>query len=211
MSDEIDAAPTEDTPTVEGQETTDVNWQKRYEDLRPEFDRTRQTLSRFESDPTAVEEFIRQHHPDMLVDAEDEPEQEDVYTDDDQPEFMTKAEFQSWQKEQATAEAQKQSAQQYETDIKKFTGDRELTQFGRNAIDAAALRGEITTPEQLEKAVNDWFAYVDSLGGTQARKKAPHVVAGGKPNTGTKDVSEMSRAELNQHMVERMHAHESQT
>lgn len=208
MSDEIDTAPTEDTPNVETPETTDVNWQKRYEDLRPEFDRTKQAMSRFESDPTAVEEFIRQHHPDMLV---DEPDEEDVDTDDDQPEFMTKAEFQSWQKEQATAEAQRQSNAQYETDIKKFAGDRDLTQFGRNAIDAAALRGEITTPEQLEKAVNDWFAYVDSLGGPQARKKVPHVPAGGKPNTGAKPFEDMSPKERTAYMVERAQGLESQT
>lgn len=208
MSDEVDAAPTEDTPNVETPETTDVNWQKRYEDLRPEFDRTKQAMSRFESDPTAVEEFIRQHHPDMLV--EDEPEEDDVYTDDDQREFMTKQDFQSWQKEQATQEAQRTSAQQYETDIKRFAGERELTKFGRNAIDALALRGEITTPEQLETAVNEWFAYEDSRA-PQKTRRTPHVVPGGKANTGTKDVSEMSRAELNQHMAERLHAHESQT
>lgn len=184
--------------------TEEVDWQKRYTDTQAEYTRQQQALKEQESvwaDEQALLARIGEKFPHLLADDEQEAEEDDG--DDESPEFMTKAEFDAWKKDQATEEAQRQSAAQYEADIQKFAGDRELTQFGRNAIDASALRGEIKTPEQLEKAVNDWFAYEDSLRGPEPKRKAPHVLKSGTPNTGVKPFHEMTRKEREAYMVER--------
>lgn len=204
MSDEIEEAPVEDTPQIEEQTDT-TDWQKRYQDLQPEYTRTSQALKRFESDPDALIEFIQQHHPDLLAD--DEEPDVDVDEDDD-PQYMTKAEFAEFQQAQA---AEKATAQ-YEADLKKFVGDRELSAFGRKAIDYSATRGEINTPEDLQKAVDEWFEYDSQRSAPEPKKrKAPHVLAGGQENTGTKDWGEMTRSEIDQEMAERALARASQT
>lgn len=192
--------------------TEEVDYQKRYTDTQSAYTKAQQALREQESvweDEQRLLARIGEKFPHLLADEEDADE--DVDEDDDEsPDFMTKSEFKAWQDEQTAKADQQARNQQYETDIKKFVGERELSKFGRNAIDAMALRGEIKTPEQLEAAVQEWFAYEDSRA-TAPKKKAPHVLPGGKANTGVKPFHEMTRQEREDYMVERAQGLASQT
>ena len=196
-----------DTPTPTS-DTPEIPWQKRYEDLRPEYDRATQQLSRFEKDPNAVLEFLQEKHPDLLVD--DEPEEEETYVEPDEDEQpLTRAEWKAWQAEQAQAAKATAAQTQFETDFKQFVGDRELSKQGDAFVRFAAQKGDIKGPDDLKQTVDDWFTYEDSLKGPKARPRVPHVPANGQAATQVPDWSKMTPGEINQYMVERVRAEEA--
>lgn len=198
-----------DTPTPPPTpDTPEVPWQKRYEDLRPEFDRTNQTLTSLKSDESALLKFLEENHPDLLADDEPEPEPYDP-DDDEQP--LTKAEWKQWQAEQDQARQQEKGQQQFETDLKSFIGDRELSEHGERAIRYAATTGDIKGPDDLRKAVDGWFEYETGLkGAAKAKPRVSHVPANGRPATEVPDWSQMSRQEIDKYMAEQATARSQQ-
>jgi hypothetical protein len=76
--DEVQATPTE-TPGEQDTSQQEIDWQKRYNDLRPEYDRATQFRSQFEADPDA---FLRAHGYEVADDEEDTPEGE-YYDEED--------------------------------------------------------------------------------------------------------------------------------
>lgn len=165
-----------------------------------------QRLKRLEEDENAWLEHGREKFPDQFA-ADDESPEDEFLEDDDEPEVMTKAEFKAWQAEQEAARLAEANQQQFAADLDRFVGDRELSEYGNGWIHNQTYDG----PEDLEKAVNSWFDYEDELRGSKPRnKKAAHVVTGGKAVTGTVDYSEMTRDQINEHMVARARALDTQ-
>lgn len=200
----------EDETTLETEDSVDttqeeVDWQKRYIDTQAEYTRQQQAYRDLESklgSEDALLGLIEEKFPHLLADDET-----DVVEDDDEPQFMTKAEFAEYQKNQAATQAAEKATAQYEADLRKFVGDRELSAHGRKAIDYSASQGEIKSPEELKQAVTEWFEYEDQLRGPDPKKKrVPHTVTGGQTATGVKDFSEMTRDQVDQWMVDEVRA-----
>lgn len=195
MSDEL---PAEEGGAPTTEPTTD--WEQRYKDTHANWNTLNERFSKFEKDPNALIEFIQEKHPDLLVD--DEPEEEDTYEPDEDEQPLTRAEWKAWQAEQEQAARQKAGEQQFDTDLRELVGDRELSEYGLNAIRYAASQGDIRNKDDLQKAVEGWFEHVTPKEPAK-RPRAPHVVTGGQASTGTPDYSQMSRTEADRAMAER--------
>lgn len=206
MSDEL---PVEDGAQDTAAEPT--NWEQRYKDTHANWNSLNERFQKFEKDPAAVLEFLQEKHPDLLVDDEKE-ETEDPFVDTDEDEEpMTRAEFKAWQAEQAQAAKATAAQNQFETDYKKFVGDRELDPEGDAFIRHTASRGEIKGPEDLRQTVDKWFAYIEGKAAPKAKPRAPHVPANGSAATDVPTYDGMSRAEVDRAMAERAMGHLSQS
>lgn len=201
MSDETAPQATEDTPELETappQETTD--WQKRYEDLQPEYTKKSQILSNQE----ALLAHISENFPELM--AEETPADEDEYEDyEDTPEPQPAKpdpridQFEAWMAEQ-----------QYEKDLTRFVGDRELDDEGREIVEAYS-RANGHNVQSLEKAVNKWFALADKfqpaeVDAPKGRKAPVPPPAAGAVATGVPDYSEMTEDQAVQAMTARARA-----
>lgn len=203
----------EDGIPEEGQATEATqDWEKDYKALQAEYTRNQQTLKSFESDPNALISFIQEKHPDLLVGDDEEEETEEPFVDPDEDEQpLTKAEWKAWQAEQAQQSRATAAQTQFETDFTKFVGDRELSPQGNAAVRFAATKGEIKGPDDLKKAVDDWFTYEDDLRGPKAKPRAPHVPANGSAATDVPNWDEMTPGEINKYLTERVAGHQAQT
>lgn len=207
MSDE-EAPRTEDTPNTPDPDTPDIPWQKRYEDLRPEFDRTTQALKEHESvwdDEDMLLKRVEEKFPHLLT-GDDEPAPDVEDDDEDEPQFVSRTEFERWQAEQRT----KESDRLFATDLKELTAERELPKPGKEWVTSRYQRGEFQNAGDLKKALDEWYAYEDSLRGPteepeppKQRPRAPHVPSNGKAQTGVPDWSQMSQTEIDKYMAER--------
>lgn len=207
MADEDTTVQTDDSVQQNQQE---VDWQKRFTDTQAEYTRSQQALKDAESvweDEQALLARIAEKHPHLLMDEETEPVEDDELDSSDEPDVMTKAEFKAWQEEQTQAEQIKAAQHQFETDLQKFVGDRELDDKGDAWIRSQQHKG----PEDLQQAVDAWFEYLDQLGGTKRKKKAPHVLPGGKTATGVPNYDDMSHDDAVAAMVERARSLDTQT
>lgn len=207
MSDEaLEQAPVEtDKPSVEPADTTD--WEQQYKALQPEYTRNQQALKDAQSvweDEQALIARIGEKFPHLI--AEEEPVEDDEDDSYDEPEHLTKQEFQAWQTEQQTAAQQKANEEQFTADFNRFVGDRELDQYG----DAALKSGTYKDPAELEAAINGYFEYLDSLSGGKRKRKTTAPLAGGKVATGVPDYSDMSREAAVEAMTERARALDTQ-
>ena len=161
----------EELPTQEGGAPEvpqpDVDWQKRYTDTHAEYNRLNETFRRFESDPSAVIEFIQAKHPDLLA-AEEEDTPEEEYEPDVAPVHDPRVDqheqeiqqFRAWQAEQV-----------YAADLKAVAGDRELSDKAKRTIKSWTAEGG-NNRAALEAAVNEWFELEETLRGPQ-RKPSP--------------------------------------
>lgn len=188
----------------------EVDWQKRFTDTQAEYTRSQQALKDAESvweDEQALLARIQERHPHLIAEDETEDVDDDDLDSSDEPDVLTKSEFEAWQAEQqATAQA-KENERQFEADLNKFVGDRELDDKGDAWIKSRTHKG----PEDLQESVNAWFEYIDSLsGGTKRKKKTTPPLAGGQTATGVPEYGDMKRDEINDRMVARARELETQ-
>lgn len=202
MSDETAPQATEDTPELESAEP-EVDWRKRYEDLQPEYTKKSQILSNQE----ALLAHISENFPELV--AEETPDEEYEDFDEDPEPQPAKPDpridqFEAWMAEQ-----------QYEKDLQRFVGDRELDDEGREIVEAYS-RANGHTVQSLEKAVNKWFALAEKFQPAQVdtpkgRKAPVPPPAAGAVATGVPDYSEMTREQAIEAMTARARALDSQT
>jgi hypothetical protein len=190
--------PSDTTPTDEN----DVASLKRaLEHERAERREAKEFVRRIREEEDARTEFLKELGYEVESDVEE--------ADDDEPEdepdvYLTREEYEAEKQERLERESQKQ----FETDLRGFVGDRELDERGAAWILSKTYKG----PEDLEAGVNAWFDWLDSVRGETPKKKqrAPHVVTGGQPVTGTPDYSDMTRDQINEAMFDRARALEGQ-
>lgn len=195
----------EATQTQDQPETTD--WQKRYTDTHADWNRLNEEITHLRSDPQALVKFLQEHHPDLLE--EDEPDEEPDLEPDEEDRPLTRAEFNAWKAEQAQAETSRTQAQQFEADYKAVLNDREISKHGDRAIRYALNQGEIKNPDDLKKAVDEWF---EEHGATAKPKpRVPHTVTNGTAATQQPDWSKMTPGEINRFMAEQVTAQAAQT
>lgn len=101
----------------------------------------------------------------------EEPEDDDDYTDDGQPQFLTKQEFEEHQRQQQIVASDRQFAQ----DLKELTSERPLAKQGQEWIQAQYGRGQFKNADDVKAALQEWFAYEDGLkeDGKRSRQKPP--------------------------------------
>lgn len=207
-------APTQAAPDTPDPAATqaEIDWQKRYEDLRPEFDRKSQAAAEYErlvsgDDPDRLKEILDKYG--YALD-EDDPDPDPDPADTADPvkdprvdELAKKQQaFEEWQQQQVEAQAK----QQFAEDLQAEAGDREVTDKARDWIELRTLTTG-NNREALAKATKEWFEFEDSLRGPSRRPRAPHVPAGGQPATSSgKAPEDMTRRELDEFMLERLRA-----
>lgn len=206
MSDETAPDVNQDSPATLETEP-EVDWRKRFEDTQAEFTRSRQTLS----DEEALMKHISENFPHLLAEeAEDEDfdNDPDLRDDDPEPQAQVQApedydEVRAWV-----------AAQQYQQDLQRFAGNRELTDDAREAIEDWSRAGG-HTPQALEKAVNRWFKLFPppepEVEEKPAKKKTVPVPTGGQTATGTPDFGDMTEDQINQWMVEKARSLDTQS
>lgn len=123
---EDEQAPSQDTPVTDSQDTSDdVDWSKRYNDLRPEFDRTKTQLSQYEEfiqhlqDPETQSEALAA----LGFDLEGDEDEDDFEYDEQDPlsEIEQIKEYLVAQEEEsAMAEAEELEAQYLDQSIKEL-------------------------------------------------------------------------------------------
>jgi hypothetical protein len=220
MSD-TEAPLSEDTPTPDS-DTPEVPWQKRYEDLRPEYDRTTQRLKDEESvwtDEQAALARVQEKFPHWFED-EEENEDEGDFEDDDQPDpsqFVTRKEFdelRAW-KQDRDGERSKALFEEHlsaEIDLKAEIEDQAAAAKVHDWIYDRTLSLQAKTRDgqkALKQAVEEYRAITDGIA-PKKKPRAPHVPKGGSAGTGVKDFSQMTRDEVDEWMVERARALEAQ-
>lgn len=202
MSDETAPEATQDTPELETAQP-ETDWRKRYEDLQPDYTRKSQILT----DEEQLLAHISEQFPHLMAEQADEDEDlsddEDFRDDTPEPQPDPRIEqFETWM-----------AQQQYEKDLGRFLGDRELSERGSKWVDAYS-RANGHNAQSLEKAVEEWFALRDEFAPAEpekAKKKTTPVPAGGQPATGVPDYSEMTEEQAVQEMVARARALDTQT
>lgn len=193
-------------PTQTQTQAAETDWQKRYTDTHADWNRLNGEITTLRSDPQALVEFLKEHHPDLLE--EEEAESEEEFEPDEAERPMTRGEFEAYKKEEAEKAQQRTAQQQYETDLKAFVNDRELSPLGERAIRGTAVK----SPEELKKAVDEWFEYEESLkGSAKPKPRVPHVPTNGQAGTGVPDWSKMTQGEINRYLTERAQAIDAQT
>jgi hypothetical protein len=201
MSEETAPDVTQETPQTTEPE---IDYKKRYEDLRPEFDRTSQELAewkRIKEDDEARAEWLKSLG--YEISADEELDEDEIV--DDEP--------QAPKPDPRVDVALNQLGEiRYERDLTKFLEGRDLSEKGRNVVDALCVQGG-NGPDALKKAVDTWFELQAELvpEEPETTKPAPHVLNGGKTATSVKDWSEMSRDEIDDEMVSRVRAADAQT
>lgn len=190
--------------------TSDVDWQKRYTDTQSEFTKKSQALKDAESvweDEQALLARIQDKFPHLIAEEEEETvEPDDSSEYEPEPEYMTKAEYDKREEEKQAAQAARDAQAQFEQDYKKFIGDRELDQYGDAALRAGSYKG----PEELEQAITAYFEHMDSLGGSKRKRKTTASPQGGQAATGVPNYEDMTSDQINQAMVERARALDTQ-
>lgn len=150
-----------------------VDWEKRYTDTHAEYNRLNEQFRRFESDPTAVIEFIQSKHPDLLA-----AEEEEIPETEYEPDTPVKDPRVDQHEQQIQQFATWQAEQQYAADLKQVAGDNELSPHAKRTIKSWTAEGG-NNRQALEAAVKEWLELEESLRGPQ-RKPAPTPPQPGK-------------------------------
>jgi hypothetical protein len=143
-------------------------------------------------DEDAVFEKVREKFPHWLEADEQEPEeQDDDEFDEDDPHAAQLRELAERQKKHdewiAQQNAEREAAR-FDADLKRFVGDRDISDKAERAIRLEAATGKLG-PKELQTLVDDWVAYEGTLRQSgieqlKSSKKAPHVPAGGNAGRG---------------------------
>jgi len=174
-----ETAPTEDTPSQEEQ----VDYEQRYNDLRPKFDQTTQEREQARQEALAWQILASSEDDDQLQAAAEylgvELEPEDDETDEG-PDPYDERLSQLEQAQQAQMEAENQKAFDSHLDELAGKAEVELTEYDRRALQATSEENGFSpeaTEEAFEKFVEERKAYEKSVidGYVKSKKGAPHV------------------------------------
>jgi hypothetical protein len=228
MSDQ-QAPATPDTPAVAGpneapgtQEQPQVDWEKRYQDLQPEYTRATQRLSELEQQQQWYELAMTTEDPDTQRQAlkhlgYDIPEEvEDVepaeWMEEDPVADLRKEidELRSW-KEQSTQQQQEEAAQQYfdshmESEIERL-GLGDLSEHQLRMVLALSTQSTVPAPPgapiqavpNVEAAYKQWQEDMleEQKSWASTKKRAPYVPSGGLPANEVPDPGTGHNARMN--------------
>lgn len=178
--------PTEDAPSEEGHAPEAIDYEKRYNDLRPEFDRTTQELAQLRefreslADPSRQADVLRDFGIELADDEPGEEDADDVFRDPRVDQLIA-------EREQERAAAQQQQAYEgfvVDTMEQVDALERELgEEFSDDEVDllldlreAAARRGQdVAIKDVYQNRLNQVFEtrrqkYVQSKRAPQASK-----------------------------------------
>lgn len=148
----------------------DFNPERAWKTILSQRDRERELESeakawkRFRED----EEFRREQLSELGYEFEEPPEEED---EDDEPQFLTRQEFEQREQQRQIAESNRMFA----ADLKELTSERPLPKQGQDWISALYERGKFKTATDVKAALDEWYAYEDSLkeDGKRSRPTSP--------------------------------------
>jgi hypothetical protein len=220
MSDQVvpEEAPNEATPN--GTPTDGVDWKKRYEDLRPQYDRTQNELQRFQTDP----EYREQLFNDLASERGYElPTGEPEYDYEQDPAEAVRAELntlkQEWQN--FTAAQQQQAAisaaeaySESKLDELGVENEKQREWIVSRATAMPALQHEGFIVPDVEAAFSEYKELIgfEQSSWAQSKRDVPFTPTGGQENTGVPamptDPDERS-AERQRRMMERWNSIQS--
>lgn len=211
-------APVEETPEVVEEETTavdeqpEVNWEKRYNDLRPEFDRTSQEAAQYRSlvEGLSSDDFdTRLQAAEALlgiefVDTEDDYEEEPVYADPNDERLAAIEQFVADQKARDDQALVDRGMAQIASEMTGFG----LGEKAQSLVLSTALQMFPLRPDGLPdiEAAHSFLAEYDneSKASWAGTKKGTHVSPVG--TSGTQDPNlplEAEHSERTEHMFQR--------
>lgn len=207
-----DEAPhTEDTPTsTPNADTHEIPWQKRYEDLRPEFDRTKQELAAWEDEQTALAK-LAEKFPHLFEDGEEDTDipDDDDYVDPRVAELEQRlARLEPWQQDVESERAERR----FQRDLKNELGDETVPE---RAVDWIKSRTTVlgNNPDALKKAVGEYREFTRELTGAHLdqvtkSKKTTSAPPTGKAGTQVPNLDDRQARE--QYMRQRIREIEAQ-
>lgn len=199
----------------------EVDFEKRWKDTHAEYNRLNEQFRRFESDEDAVLEFIQEKHPHLLSEEEDPDPDPELFEDDstgDEETRRTLAELQEWREQVETREQQQDRTDNWtgwEQYVKEQAAEKGVELKARDLkalkMDSIGKDGYPIPPDRaaevLDGYVSEYFAEPEE---PVKKKKAPHVLPGGKAASEQVDWGGMSESEQIDHMVARARALEAQ-
>lgn len=213
MDEQDPQAPNVDTPAPSAPDTgtpeQQIDWQKRYNDLRPQFDRTNQQLAQLND-----EEHRRQLMAEWGYEVE-EPAPEQGWADPNEELAQQVAELREWKEQRTQAEREQEQLQQITASVD--------AQFKEAATDLdAATREWVTTralnmdPRQdgmpdIQGALTEYQTWVQAQQQQweEARKRprAPKIASGGQEGTSAPNLND--REQRRAFMAEQLAARET--
>jgi hypothetical protein len=160
-----------------------VDYEKRWKDTHANWNTLNEQMSRFKQDPNAVIEFIRETHPDLLADTDEEDDEPDYDDPDDRiaPLSQKLGQFEQWQ-QQVEAE---RAEQRFNRDLKTELGDETVPAKVNDWIKSrTATLGN--TPQALKQAVEEYREFAGEIRGP-TRKPAPTPPAPGTAGEAKRD------------------------
>lgn len=204
-----DSAPDDGTRADEPQDvdwaTEGPRWQKRHQDLEPEFTRKSQRLAELEA---ALQGDPRHTHLLSEFGIELEEPNTDQEDDEFEDEPLSQLEqrvrdFEEWKRQQEVD----QDLAAFSDHLDELAGDLKLTQFERNAIlnqSVAYGFNEQATERAFKEFKEEREAHdKDVIKRYGESKKAPHVSKVGSSATDQPNWDEMTDAEADKYMAER--------
>lgn len=220
------AGPTEAPGTAQNQQAQDtpgqeVNWEQRYKDTQADYTRQQQEIAQLKQEREWATAALTSDDPDIIRQAaeilglelpDEDNEEFEEYADDTDEQYMTKAEFEEFRRQE---QAQQQQAQETEfigswahDQFDSLGLDREDEQtrafIFNQALSLPPLRPSPGMPTSwlpdVKTAYEQFEAWRDQQVTNWAKtKRAPHVPAGGLPanevpNSGTGHEARMARA-----------------
>lgn len=188
MSDE--APHIEDTPATSSptSDTPEIPWQKRYEDLRPEFDRTKQELAAWDDEQTALQK-LAEKYPHLFEEGDEDTEEVSEDFEDPRDAEIAALKQQigqvtTWQQDVEN----ERGARRFESDLKATLGD-DVTVSARQKDwikDRTVALGN--NKKALEQAVGEYKEILTELQAQHLQqvtssKKTSHTPAGGSAGT----------------------------
>ena len=196
----LEATPDTGAPTTEG---TPDPFETRYNELRPQYDRTHNELNRYKNDPEFRKELFNELASEQGYEIDPgEPEYEDPYADPSEALQKELAELKSWRDEftqQTQMEKQAAIAEQYSESKMTDLGLPEVSRGNSEEENqlAETQRNWIVTRAMNMPAIQDQFGnYVPDVesafqefrrmvpAAPQVRPETPFVPQGGQENTG---------------------------
>lgn len=214
MDPEVEQAPVEGTPE---QTQEQIDWQKRYEDLRPQYDRTmteaqearkyREAAEALQSDDDDARrraaEFlgleIEEPEPDLYADPNDEVRRELAELKDQWGQFTQQQ--QTEQQKQRDVQTVAEGLAEAQDKLGRELLPEEITLLG----DAAFYNRNSQGLPDIQAVTEAWLKIREADQKSWANtKKAPHVATGGQAGTQTPNFDEMSESEQVKWMTEQV-------
>lgn len=215
MSGENEGTPdpmVENSPDTEA--AAETNYEQRFKDTQAAFTKSQQALKDMESvweDEDALVARIAEKFPHLVTEPEADTDDNSDFVPGMAPPEEPDPRLEALDKRAAALEAA-EAERQYQADLNKLLGDREVDQTGRKFIRAAcALGGD--NYKALESAVSEFLELVGESSGSASKKnKAPAVIPNGQAVLGdVPDYDSMSQSERWDAMTARARALNNQS